>query len=165
MSSITALTSKSLNSNCCYVHRSKMQDLLLYTLLVDVRFGLQQLLVISFVDQFTTNSLWFILPASKPPQGGALISFSCKQKKGRLNVRSDRLHEISYVLISPQRGHLISMLKRMARSLLVQRCLYAVWLERNNNTIPIRGRCNSPIPVQHLLVAPDRTGFARFNQL
>lgn len=34
-----------------------MQDLLLYTLLVDVRFSLQQLLVISFVDQFTTNSL------------------------------------------------------------------------------------------------------------
>ena len=42
--------------------------------------------------------------------------------------------------------HLISMLMRLASSLLVRCCLYAVWLERNNNAVPIRARCNSPLP-------------------
>lgn len=38
----------------------------------------------------------------------------------------------------PTKRHLISMLMRLARNLLVQQCLCAVCLEGNNNTIPIR---------------------------
>lgn len=46
---------------------------------------------------------------------------------------------------------------RLARSLLVRRCFYAVWLQRNNNSIPIRSQNKSPIPVQNSHVAPHHT--------
>lgn len=58
------------------------------------------------------------------------------------------------MFIQPAKRHLISMLMRLS-SEIVQRRLYAVWLERNNNGVPIRGRCKSPIPMQHSPVAPD----------
>lgn len=72
-----------------------------------------------------------------------------KKKQGRAKIRNDLLHQ-SLMFNQPAKRHLISMLMR-----LVQRCLYAVWLERNNNGVPIRGRCKSPIPMQHSPVAPD----------
>lgn len=65
----------------------------------------------------------------------------------------------------PTKRRMISMLMGLARSLFVQQCLYAVWFQGNSNTVPIRGRCNSPIPLQHLALSQDRTCFAQFNQL
>lgn len=50
-------------------------------------------------------------------------------------------------------------------SLLVRWRLYAVWLERSYNGVPIRGRSKSPVPTRRSLVAPDPLSFAQFNQL
>lgn len=47
------------------------------------------------------------------------------------------------------------MLMRMVPSLLVHWRLYAVWLERSCNGVPIRGRSKSPVPARRSLVAPD----------
>lgn len=97
------------------------------------------------MDQFTKKQPLIYSSNIKAPEG-ALIYSSCKQKKkqGRSNL---------LCFNQPTKRHLISMLMRLARSLLVQRHLYAVWLERNNNTVPIRGRCNlqSPCSTYRLL--------------
>lgn len=89
-----------------------------------------------------------------------LIYSSCKQLKEKKAKADPRHGVISYMNLlcfnQPTRRHLISMLMSLEGSLLVQRCLYAVWLERNNNAIPIRGWCKSPIPMQHSSAAPDR---------
>lgn len=172
MSSITALTWKSLNLNCCYVHRSKNAGLvaLYFTGTYEVSSLAAVSYLLTWINSQQTTS-WFILPASKP-LGAHWYRFHV-QKKKKKKKKERKAGPTRGVIVDmnllcfnqPTKRHLISMLKRMARSLLVQRCLYTVWLERNNNTVPIRGRCNSPIPVQHLPVAPDRTCFAQFNQL
>lgn len=118
------------------------------------------------------------VPFSRPPPGSiyskrALIHSLDIKAPLTLHVnakmkQAEPKHRVIFymnLLCSPQptNRQLISMLMRLARSLLVQRCLYAVWLERNNNVAPIRVRCNCPIPVQRSPVAPDH--FAQFNQL
>lgn len=93
-------------------------------------------------------------------QSPSLIYSSCKQqkKKSKAGPRRGVIFYMDLLCFNqPTKTHLISMLMRLARSLLVRRCLYAVWLERNNNAVPIRDLCNSPVPMQHSPVAPDRT--------
>lgn len=78
-----------------------------------------------------------------------------KQKKKGLSpaqMRRDFQHP-SLLFNGPVKWHLISMLMRMVPSLLVHRHLYAVWLERSYNDVPIRGRRKSRIPTWQSLVA------------
>lgn len=84
--------------------------------------------------------------------------------QGWAKIRSDLLHQ-SLTFNQPTKRHLISMLMRLTRSLLVQRCLYAARLERNNNGVPIRGRRKSPIPPCNAHQLLRSTLFAQFNQL
>lgn len=140
------------NSKCCILRKAESKDVLL----VIPHWEISQLFIICFVGQFTTGNLRFILPTSKP-LADVLLMWTArgknKKKQSRAKIRSDLLHQ-SLMFIQPAKRHLISMLMRLS-SEIVQRRLYAVWLERNNNGVPIRGRCKSPIPMQHSPVAPD----------
>lgn len=93
-------------------------------------------------------------------QSPSLMYSSCEQRgekkkmQGLAKIRSDLLHQ-SLTFNQPTKRHLISMLMTLTRSLLVQRCLYAAWLERNNNGVPIRGRRKSPTPHAMLTSCSD----------
>lgn len=70
-------------------------------------------------------------------------------------IKRDLQHP-SLLFHQPVKWHLISMLMRMVPSLLVRQHLYAVWLERSYNSVPIRVRSKSHIPMRvSLVAAPD----------
>lgn len=145
----TALNLNLYKSNCCM-----FKDLLLYPSLEDVRFfffftlRLKRHLFCGSIYKKQPFDLFF---QHQSPSGH--LNILLMLKKNKTEARQGGIFNMRLLYFNqPVKRYLIGMLIRSARSLLVQRCLYAVWLGGNNNTPPIRDRSNSPIPHAALTV-------------